>query len=540
MRYTYEQPEYLDKVGVVHLVQQLKVYIDGIATGDIDLSDYVTKAELQAELDALDINIDLSAYATKEELTDALSNIDLSSYATKEYVTDAINNAQLGGDGSSVDLSIYAKKSDLDAKADTTHTHTMSDITDYSAPDLSSYAKKTDIPSLNGYALKSEIPSIDGFATTEYVDNAVANIPSSGTVDLSNYYTKADVYTKEETYTQDEVDGLIENNIHGKSAYEVYLDSRTYRSLNINTDDDKIYAEDGLFKKEYYTDDVVGETYRWVTADDYVRCNYSSLSSMLNDLVNSGYSETTVVYYQRVDGKNLSFSLVKDAVHTYPTTQAPYVDLVYCGNTATTTLPAYKKGDYFYRFIRVSLYDAEIMANYNQWIPYLAVVTDENSTISYTRADENVYVKNGKGNIVITKPYTALKTVLSGNSKQVKLPANVYLQSSYSEYQTALWQIYRNMLFFLKNQYITQEEWLLTLKGEDGTVSFDSLTDEQKASLKGDKGDKGDTGEKGADGSNGNDGYTPVRGTDYWTQEDIDTIKAYIDTELGVIENGSY
>ena len=196
MRYTYEQPEYLDKVGVVHLVQQLKIYIDGIATGDIDLSDYVTKAELQAKLDALDINIDLSAYATKEELTNALRNIDLSAYATKEYVTNAINNAQLGGDGSSVDLSIYAKKSDLDSKANTNHTHTMSDITDYTAPDLSSYAKKTDIPSLSGYATKTyvdqnkfsgsyndltdkpTIPSIDGLATTEYVDNAVANVPT--------------------------------------------------------------------------------------------------------------------------------------------------------------------------------------------------------------------------------------------------------------------------------------------------------------------------------------------------------------------------
>lgn len=230
MRYTYEQPEYLDRVGVVHLVKQLKIYIDGIATGDIDLSDYVTKAELQAKLDALDINIDLSAYATKEELTNALSNIDLSSYATKEYVADAINNAQLGGDGSSVDLSIYAKKSDLDSKADTEHTHTMSDITDYTAPDLSSYAKKTDIPSLSGYATKTyvdqnkfsgsyndltdkpTIPSTDGLATTEYVDNAVANVPTGGDVDLSNYYTKT------------EVDTAIENAIYDSYTFDPNFD----------------------------------------------------------------------------------------------------------------------------------------------------------------------------------------------------------------------------------------------------------------------------------------------------------------------------
>lgn len=45
--------------------------------------------------------------------------------------------------------------------------------------------------------------------------------------------------------------------------------------------------------------------------------------------------------------------------------------------------------------------------------------------------------------------------------------------------------------------------------GKDGTVSFDDLTEEQKASLKG---------EPGADG------YTPVKGKDYFTEEDINEI----------------
>ena len=274
MRYTYEQPEYLDKVGVVHLAQQLKIYIDDIATGNIDLSDYVTKAELQAKLDALDINIDLSAYATKEELTNALSNIDLSAYAlkaeipslegyaTQEYVTDAINNAQLSGDGSSVDLSIYAKKSDLDSKADTEHTHTMSDITDYTAPDLSSYAKKTDIPSLSGYATKTyvdqnkfsgsyndltdkpTIPSTDGLATTEYVDNAVANIPSGGGVNLSNYYTK------NETYSKEEVDTAIENELYGFnpnfdfSGKTLYFDTTKNLASMLPENQYKLYISD--------------------------------------------------------------------------------------------------------------------------------------------------------------------------------------------------------------------------------------------------------------------------------------------------------
>ena len=112
--------QFLDKRGTDHLIDELKAYADGIASGSVDLSNYVTKEELQAKLDALDINIDLSSYATKEELTNAINNIDLSAYA-----------------------------------------------------------------------LKTEIPSLDGYATTEYVDNAIANVPSGGNVDLSNYYTKA-------------------------------------------------------------------------------------------------------------------------------------------------------------------------------------------------------------------------------------------------------------------------------------------------------------------------------------------------------------
>lgn len=37
---------------------------------------------------------------------------------------------------------------------------------------------------------------------------------------------------------------------------------------------------------------------------------------------------------------------------------------------------------------------------------------------------------------------------------------------------------------------------------------------------------------KGVQGERGQDGYTPVRGTDYWTAEDIATIQQYIDNQL--------
>ena len=38
----------------------------------------------------------------------------------------------------------------------------------------------------------------------------------------------------------------------------------------------------------------------------------------------------------------------------------------------------------------------------------------------------------------------------------------------------------------------------------------------------------------------GEDGYTPVKGTDYWTADDIAEIQSYIDNQIGGALNGSY
>lgn len=63
------------------------------------------------------------------------------------------------------------------------------------------------------------------------------------------------------------------------------------------------------------------------------------------------------------------------------------------------------------------------------------------------------------------------------------------------------------------------------LKGEKGDTGATGPQGPQ-----GDKGDKGDTGSAGATGPAG---YTPARGTDYWTADDIAEIQAYINTAVG-------
>lgn len=45
---------------------------------------------------------------------------------------------------------------------------------------------------------------------------------------------------------------------------------------------------------------------------------------------------------------------------------------------------------------------------------------------------------------------------------------------------------------------------------------------------------------KGEPGDPGAPGYTPVRGEDYWTAEDIAQIQSYIDQQIGGVLNGTY
>lgn len=64
----------------------------------------------------------------------------------------------------------------------------------------------------------------------------------------------------------------------------------------------------------------------------------------------------------------------------------------------------------------------------------------------------------------------------------------------------------------------------------------------------GEQGERGLQGEPGKDGIDGEDGYTPVKGVDYFTEEDIQSldlatnkdVEEAISTAIGGIENGSY
>ena len=90
----------------------------------------------------------------------------------------------------------------------------------------------------------------------------------------------------------------------------------------------------------------------------------------------------------------------------------------------------------------------------------------------------------------------------------------------------------------------------LTADGSQHTIHFDQPKDGISVTGVNDKGNgtftlsfsDGTESEtiKTIKGEPGNPGYTPVKGKDYWTADDVSEIQSYIDTQIGGALNGSY
>ena len=137
-----------------------------------------------------------------------------SNFVDATYVKREITNAQLGGGNGEVDLTKYATKDELKSKVDKVSGKSLVDdeeierlanVTNYDdteiKEELNKKANKTDIPTVptklsdlendskfisvipEEYAKKTDIPSIEGLATENYVDTTISNIniPSNET-----------------------------------------------------------------------------------------------------------------------------------------------------------------------------------------------------------------------------------------------------------------------------------------------------------------------------------------------------------------------
>ena len=149
-------------------------------SGTVDLTGYAKTADANSALNTKD---DIMPNADVERklwntINNKVERSDLTNYATKSYVTDEINKAGTGGaTGGNVDLTGYAKKTDLNAHTSDTNIH----ITSTERNKWNNKAEKTDIPSLTNYATKT------------YVTDEIAKAATSGTVDLTGYAKTVDV-----------------------------------------------------------------------------------------------------------------------------------------------------------------------------------------------------------------------------------------------------------------------------------------------------------------------------------------------------------
>lgn len=90
----------------------------------------------------------------------------------------------------------------------------------------------------------------------------------------------------------------------------------------------------------------------------------------------------------------------------------------------------------------------------------------------------------------------------------------------------------------VKNGFVGSEaEWLISLKGADGKMSFEDLTPTQKESLKGDKGEKGNPGVYIGSGAMPADCNVQIdpNGDCFTLDEELNTMKAELSAEIGKV-----
>lgn len=140
-----------------------------------------------------------------------------SKFVTESYVKNEIANAQIGGEGGDIDLSGFATKEELDNKVDKvagkslvndTEISRLKDVKNYDDTEirneLNNKANKSDIPSVPSKT--SELENDSKFATTDYVDNEIAtfdfikvvdSLPTTGLANRIYFVPKNDTDTQD-------------------------------------------------------------------------------------------------------------------------------------------------------------------------------------------------------------------------------------------------------------------------------------------------------------------------------------------------------
>ena len=184
--------------------------IDGLDNLNVNLSNYYTKTQVDNKVATEIDSINLSSYAKKSEIPTAISDLtNDSNFATQSFVTNKIAEAQL--EGGNVDLSGYATKDELNSKLDKASIVNTLNSTDANSPLSAAQGKVLNekVDSFN--ELNTAIETLEKLVGIDETVGDSGNLPEGdvnviasinrldakidgiGNVDLSNYALKEEV-----------------------------------------------------------------------------------------------------------------------------------------------------------------------------------------------------------------------------------------------------------------------------------------------------------------------------------------------------------
>lgn len=264
---------------------ELTAAIEGIEHPTINLDNYVTKDELDGFISEIPEN-----YVTEEELASKGYITDVSDKADKnhthdEYLTELpahTHEEYLTELPEHSHDEYLTEHQDISGKADKNHTHSMSEITDYVAPE---------IPSLDAYATKQEVTDALAvkvnevlFTTAKFVTrpagNFIANENISG-LTIAELFAKLLGLSDEPGSTPDEPD-YPEN----PQTPEEILEYLTKKNASIY-----IYDDTDTLVQAPFT-----EPTAWTTSEASVRMDGVSTKYTIKDgdaIVEAGYQQAT-------------------------------------------------------------------------------------------------------------------------------------------------------------------------------------------------------------------------------------------------------
>lgn len=265
---------------------------------DVEIANVkATQTQLKQEIDNKVIP-DISGLASQASVNEKLSKTEaadiyakketLNSYATQDYVKDQINQAQISGEGKDIDLTAYALKNDTD-KA-------INDAKEALTVSIDSKIDKSVVES--DYAKKTEIPSIDNLVTQEALNTAIQNKADTSSIpDVSKFISEEKIDEKIAAAKLNTGETVDTSSLILKSDYE--SDKSTFATkeeLNAKANSSDIPSIEGLAKsseivtKADYEKDK--ETFALKTALDELTTKYNELLAKVTKLEETSKSNS--------------------------------------------------------------------------------------------------------------------------------------------------------------------------------------------------------------------------------------------------------